>query len=63
MIRVDSTDHSHVVKCSQCPPFARLALSKTEALRIGADHEQRVHRDVETARDALRKNLTRRAAV
>lgn len=58
-IELDATRYSVVVTCTDCAPFYRLASSKREGWRIGADHEERAHPEKGQARDTLGASVRR----
>jgi len=59
MIKLDSTQISTVVMCSDCPWWRGFADSRTEGWRVGARHEERAHKDRQQARNALAKRVER----
>lgn len=54
-IRLDSTQISIVVRCSECPWWSGFADTKVEGWRVGAGHDDRVHPANRQASDALSK--------
>lgn len=52
-IRVDSTKHTHVVYCTDCPSWAALRLSKLDGLVRANEHERTVHPGQKQASTAL----------
>lgn len=54
-IRLDSTQISVVVLCTQCPWWRGFADHKDQGWRVGARHEERAHPDTDQARATLRQ--------
>lgn len=62
-IRLDSTQISTVVMCSDCPWWYGFADSRDEGWRVGARHELRAHPETKQARETLRKRESRHADI
>lgn len=58
-ISLDSTRYSVVVTCSSCPWWYGFADSKAEGWRVGARHEERAHPELDQARNAYDKRVSR----
>ena len=59
MIRIDSTQHSTVVWCTQCPSWRVGATHREAAYPLGADHERRVHPEHDQMRARMQKAMWR----
>lgn len=60
-IFLDRTAVAVVVQCRDCPEWAALRFTTTEAWKAGAAHEERAHPDRQQARNALIVHLRRTA--
>lgn len=58
-MKLDFTQHSIVVVCSDCPTWRALRFTRAEAWGIAAAHELIHHSEQSTARDALKKTRKR----
>lgn len=59
MITLDSTQISTVVTCTVCPWWFGFADSRDEGWRVGAQHEERAHPELDQARNTLDKRNSR----
>lgn len=62
-IRLDSTQISVVVLCSECPWWYGFAFTRDQGWQVGNGHLTTAHPGDEQARNALRKRATRRPRV
>lgn len=53
MIKLDYTQFSVVVKCSECPWWSGFGFDRAHGWSVGANHEAAVHPQSQQARDAL----------
>ena len=61
-IKLDSTQISTVVSCTDCPWWRAFAFSKLQGWETGARHEKAVHQGSTQAQDALTSLKARQLA-
>lgn len=59
-IKLDSTRHSVVILCTECPWWRGFAFTREEGWARGAAHEALTHPGQDQARKVLRTAATRR---
>lgn len=62
-IRLDSTQISVVVLCTDCPWWFGFAFNRDDGWRVGSGHLKSAHPGDEQASDALRKRAARRPRI